>query len=180
MPVIKGVNIIALKKLVKERGELFETTYLDKLSPKGRELYDSVIATTWVKSEDETELMVTGAKQLFPGDPKPMVQLGRALANQNMTGIYKIFLKIPTIPFIIKRVANIWSSFYQEGKAEVISVQDHSLTMQVTELPDIEDYQTDITCGYILELLDITGSKNASVNYDGSDPKAFKWHISWQ
>ncbi len=86
---------------------------------------------------------------------------------------------IPTIPFIIRRVASIWNSFYQEGKASVTDAAENSLTMQVAELSEIEDYQTEITCGYILELLDMTSAKNASVKYDGSDPGIFKWHVSW-
>ncbi len=179
MPIIKATNLLALKKLLQKNDETSEQTVLSKLSPKGADTYNSVIATSWIPSDDEKEIMAEGAKHLFPDDPDRMILLGRALAESTMTGIYRIFIKIPTISFIIKRVASIWNTFYKKGKARVIDVQSNSLTMQVTELLDIEDYQTEITCGYIHELLELTGAKNVSVKFDGTDRNDLKWYVSW-
>ncbi len=180
MPIIKATNLVALKELIKKQGPTSEEEFLSKLSSKAVSFYDSVLATNWISSDDEKEIMLEGARHLFPDDIKRMTQLGRELAKHNMTGIYKIFIKIPTIPFIIKRTAALWNSFFKEGKAEVVDVLENSLTLQVAELPDIEDYETEMTCGYILELLDMTGAENGFVKYDSKDPKVYKWHVKWR
>ena len=179
MPIVKATNLLALKKLIKMKGETGEQEFLNRLSPKGIGLYNRAIATDWISSDDSREIFIEGAKQLFPNDPKRMIRVGRTIAKQNMTGVYRIFLKIPTISFILKRVASLWRTFYKKGNPMVKGLKDKSLILQVDDFPDMEDFHVDLTSGYILQLLEMTGAKNVSVKYDGKNPNSIKWNVSW-
>lgn len=179
MPIVKATNICALKKLIKQKGDSIENDLLCKLSPTSTELYHRVIATDWISSDESREIFIEGARLLFPNNPERMVLLGRTIAQLNMNGVYKIFIKIPKISFIIKRVAVMWNTFYKDGKAHVTDLKDNSLIIQVDDFPDFEDFHVGLTRGYMLELLNMTGAKDGSVRFDDKKPSTIKWHVSW-
>jgi len=179
MPYIKPSNLIKLKEIVRGRGDAFEREFLDKLPAEVVQLYKFPALKPWIPSSLEVHIMQRAAELFFPDSAHRMRDLAHMLAQMTMTGIYRVFLAIPTPTFVIKRVAQIWRLFYQHGHARIIDTHDGGATLEVVELPDLEDYQKEFIAGYVAATLELANAGDVRVTFDGSNPAAWRWVITW-
>jgi uncharacterized protein (TIGR02265 family) len=180
MPNTKGTDVIALRKILQERGPEFERGFQQSLNPELRELYINIMATSWTPVEKQTALYAAAAQALYPGDPEPLRQLGRAMAQRSFTGIYKIFLRLPTIQFIMSRTAEVWRTYYDAGEAAVENMANHQGEFVVRKFPELPRQMREVICGHLSVILELTGAKQSAVTLVDKDPNAWRWQIAWQ
>ncbi|NLZ44725.1 MAG: DUF2378 family protein [Clostridia bacterium] len=180
MNKVKAVNSVTLKKWLEEKEPHFAEELAASLSPETRQIYQSLLAVQWLTTDAEKEILQNGARLLFPGDPEAMERLGHFLAHQTMTGIYRLFLTIPSIHFVLRRVASMWSTFYQSGVASLKEVSPRRICLVVKDFAEMEPYQQKMTTGYIQAITELTGIKKAQVSFNGQDPQAWEWQITWE
>ena len=156
-----------------------EQTFLEKLSPSDRELYTRSLPVSWIPVQEDPEDMGVAAELLFPDNPLQLQHLGILSAPEQIQGIYQIFFKIPTVAFIMKRVAQVWRFNFDTGQAMVENVQNQSLEIVIKDFPDLPAYLREFLCGYYMGVIEITGAKNLRVTKHEKDPQAWRWMIQW-
>lgn len=178
---LKATDIVALRKIVRARGAEMEKVLLDSLSPEAKAGYENALATSWVSQAVEKEIMEACTRQLFPKEIAGLRQLGKLLAQHNLTGIYKVFLRIPTIEFVIKRVADLWKMFFQKGSAKAEIVAPRQGVLAVYDYPELMPYQREVIAGYIHGVLELAGARQVQVSLLPSDAaSAWKWEVTWE
>jgi hypothetical protein len=177
MPKTKGTDVMALRKLLQERGPEFEQAFVAALTPELAELYRTILHFTWTPVEKQTELYAAAAAALYPGHPEPMRELGRAMALQTFSGIYKIFLRLPTMSFIMSRTAQMWQTYYDAGEASVENFTGKTGTLLVRKFPELPRKMREVVCGHLQVLIEATGAKHVRVQLLDSDPNAWRWEI---
>jgi|SRR5690554_1928453 hypothetical protein len=176
--MVKAANSLTLKKWLEENKPDLVKELEDSLSPEARKVYQSVLAVQWLPADVEKEILRAGARLLFPGDPNALERLGHLLAHQTMTGMYRFFLSTPTLEFVLRRVPNLWSAFFQSGMASLKEVSQGHMHLVVTDFAEMEPYQHQITTGYIRAIAELLGAKNVQVNFNSENPEAWEWEIT--
>ncbi len=180
MNKVKATNTLTLKKILNKKHPDLEAKLRSELSPESLNIYQYSTVSTWITDLEERDILAIGAHLLFPGHPRAMVELGRVLALETMSGLYSVFLRIPSVSFVMKRTANMWRLFNAAGNAQTDDLGPGRAVMTVTDAVDFEPYQCDLVTGYIQAVLELTGSKGISVIFDGANPAAWRWEIAWQ
>lgn len=175
----KGTDVVALREVFKLQGAAVENAFLAKLPDRLRDLYRQIVATSWSEVADQMAIYQAAAEILFPGETNRMVRLGMLLAERSFTGIYKVFLRIPTIEFILGRAARIWNSYYDKGDATVVKVSAKCAELIVQNFPDLPRPMREVANGHYEVLLKMTGARNVRISLNEDDPSTWRWRISW-
>jgi hypothetical protein len=101
------------------------------------------------------------------------------MAELSYSGIYKIFLRIPTIEFIFKRAARIWKTYFEKGDASIETVSAKCVDLVVANFPELPKPMRELANGHYLVLLQATGAKHIRIEMLDQDPNAWRWRVSW-
>lgn len=179
MNKVKATNSLTLKKILAKQHPDLEKKLHTGLSTEVQSIYDYATVSTWITDAQEKEILERGAGLLFPDHSQAMVDLGRQLALETMGGLYRVFLRIPSVSFIIKRTANLWRLFNASGNAQAEESGPGVAAIIITEATHLQKYQCDLVTGYIRAVLELTQAKNVSVIFAGGNPEAWRWDITW-
>jgi hypothetical protein len=179
MAKTKGTDVAALREVLHQRGPEVEAAVLKRMDPAARALYEKALAFDWSPVDLQMQVYLAAARHLFPDSPQPMAELGRLLANKAYGGIYKVFLRIPTVKYVMNRTAQLWSTYYDTGQATVENVTDTGLDVVVRGFPDLPAPMREMAGGHMGVLLELTGAKGGRVTVDDHDPAEWHWQLRW-
>ncbi|MBN1596155.1 hypothetical protein JW933_09540 [candidate division FCPU426 bacterium] len=177
---VKGSDVLAVKKILREKGEVIESRMLNILKPEAQRIYKEAVPTSWIPQNEESEIFCAAAEALFPGREDGIQELGRLIAKYTMSTIYKAFLRIPTVDFIIDRAGYLWDMNMGKGKTAIERHGEKQGVFKVTEYPELLPVQGKEIAGYICGILDMTRAKNPQVTFQGNNPAQWEWHIRWE
>jgi len=173
---VKGTDLVVIKTMLKEKNSGGLESFLLELTPETRGLFQTIMPTTWVPSQAASEIMEKAARALYPGRPDDLEQLGRDCARHAFNGIYKTFLRISSLAFLLNRVPLVWNMYHSAGKA-VITVSDEKsgATLVVTGAPDVQVQTLRLVSGFSMQALEMAGAKNLSCQLTTQNPQAWQW-----
>ncbi len=180
MAKTKGTDIVALRRYFRELGPESEKRFYQTLSPEVQNLYDTILATSWTEVEKQMAIYQAAADFLFPGDTVPMTSLGKLLAKRSFSGVYRFFLRVPSIQFIFKRAANIWRAYYNTGNAAVKEISPRTIELVVNNFPDMPRPMREMAMGHYRVILETAGAKNIRMDMLDNNPQAWRWRVSWE
>lgn len=180
MARIKGTRYMLMRSLIQERGPEFARRYRERLAPVERERLDASMPVSWVDLKDipdQGNLIDTAADMFFPGRADGVQQVAGMLAKAGLGGIYKIFMAIPSVEYVIRRVAKLWHTYNDTGEASVEEFTGTSGVIVVRNFPDMPLLQRQYLEGFIRGVLEMTRAKSIEIRRDEADPQAWKWHV---
>jgi len=176
----KGTNLTFLSKLLKTYGQPALEAFDARLTPEQRKAFADALPVSWVPVEQVAGLFEAAAAIIHPDDPEGVRKLGRALAQDNLSGIYQSLLKMATIPFAIGQVALLWRIYQDHGRARAEQVKgEKRAVLTVEEYEDLPVAIQEEIAGYVIGVGEMVGAKNIRVVRDASNPAALKWNITW-
>ncbi len=179
MHKVKGADLVAARELVNLAGPDAERSMLGRVSPELRQVYTSALPSSWIPIEQITPLYEAAAAVLFPGAADAFVQLGKAMARKTYKGLYRTFLSIPSMAFLVRMSATMWSSYHDAGKAKVESLSRQGGIMVVRGAPELTRTHLDAVAGHLTFLAENCGCKSVRVLVDDRDPGAWRWVARW-
>jgi hypothetical protein len=177
---VKATDIVIIREMFKERGDKDINALAAVLKPETLKTLKSVLAIAWVPLEVEAEILQAASKVFFPNDPRPLYQLGYKVSGKNFTGIYKFFLRIPSVSFIIKNITSTYNTLLDKGAARIDGWTSNGCTFVISGLPEFSTAHREYTCGMITCVLELAGCKNVKVEKEHNNPNDWKWMISWK
>ncbi|MBN1596360.1 hypothetical protein JW933_10580 [candidate division FCPU426 bacterium] len=171
----KGSTIVVLKKLIQKTKPDQEQALVQSLSPPARIIYESAMASGWVPMEKESEIILAGARLFFPQNPEKLYDMSKLIAKHSFQGLYKAFLRIPSLPFVLKALAVLWRTFYKKGDASHQSLGPGQGVIRVRNFPELTPEQREEVRGFIAGILELLQVKNPRVEVDVSVPDAWGW-----
>jgi len=81
------------------------------------------------------------SKLFFPNDQRSLFKLGYKVAGKQFTGVYKFFLRIPSVSFIIKNVSSTFNTMNDKGSARVDKLSSNGATFVISDLPELKPVQ---------------------------------------
>jgi len=168
-----------VKRLLRDR-QIEEEALLARLTPDAKSVFTTAAMTSWVPRQYADEITATAAIVLFADQPRPVYELGRAQARNDLTGIYKILLRVVSVEFAMGQTAKLWSTYHNRGQARAEKQPDRSVgAVVVNDYPDFSEVQIESTAGYIHGLLELTGAAEVKVHPNTRDRRAIRFETSW-
>ncbi|MRR06613.1 MAG: hypothetical protein EG828_06670 [Deltaproteobacteria bacterium] len=163
---IKGTSIISMKKFVYQR---FGQDGLDRLLaglPQGSKelLGGTVLANNWYPARDGMFVPTEAVCRLFyGGDPKGAWEVGAFSAQDSLRGIYRFFVRIATVPFLLQKTSSVFSTYYTPGKMEVAENTPRRILLRMTGVDESHPLFEARVAGYLHGALQVCGNEDHTV-----------------
>jgi hypothetical protein len=178
MPNTKGTNVVSVRRLLQAAAQ--EDAVLAQLTREDLESYRETLAVGWVSDVFIARLFAVAAPALYPREPKPIRQLGRTIAQDNLTGVYRVMLRIVSIPFAIERAGSLWRTYNDTGEATISRFGDEPRArMTITGYERFPDECLDETAGYIEGVALLCGAKVADAHPSRPTADSFAFDVTW-
>ena len=159
--------------------------WLDKLSPEvARTFRFNLSASGWYPLHEYLVEPTEAYCYMFHnGDMKGAWEQGKFNADYSLNGMYKIFMKLGSVEFIMNRAVKILPAFYKPSALEVLEAGGNSCVVRITEFPEINKLIEYRLAGWLDGALKIHGCRNGRVEIsesiaDGGHSTDF--HLTWE
>ncbi len=121
--LVKGSAITSRERWVRERhGPAGEAEVRAALDPKHRAILEAgVLRSAWVPFELFIDLNVTIDRIFGQGDYTLCKEIAYYGAKLNLPTLYRIFFRVGSLAFVLKRAARMWDVHYSTGRLSVTS-----------------------------------------------------------
>lgn len=166
MMQVKGSAIAPMPKFITEKhGESGCQRWLDALTPDAKQVYSGrIMANNWYPFK---ELMVEPTAKMcelfYGGNVRGATEAGRYSADIGLTGVYKIFVKVGSPDFIMKRASSIMAGYYTPSQLNVIESGPGKAVIHITQFPEPSTLVEARISGWMQRALEINGCKNVMV-----------------
>lgn len=163
---VKGTSLIATEKFIKHRfgSEGFER-FLQALPQPSKELFSStVLSPNWYHIEDAFyRPMETVCRLFYEGKARGARDMGRFSALDSLKGVYKVFARIASVDFVLKKTANIFVTYYRPGMMEVAERGDRRIILRMSGIGLPHVLLEERICGYLEGALEVCGESEGRV-----------------
>jgi hypothetical protein len=163
---VKGTAIITIPLFIKERfGEGELNQWIDTLTPEARKVYQaSVLVSSWYPLK---ELLIEPLRKMcdlfYAGDRNGAKESGRFSADYSLKGIYKIFVKLGSPEFMLRRAGTILPIYYAPSEMKVLECRRGQGIMQITKFSDMDQVLEIRIAGWMERALEISGGKQPNI-----------------
>jgi hypothetical protein len=163
---VKGTAIRAIPEFIAAKfGKEGLNQWLNSLTENARKVYGgSILAGGWYPV---TEVMVEPTRKMcelfFRGDLKGAREGGRFSAEKGLKGVYRIFVKLGSPEFLIRKASLIFSSYYEPSEMKVVAQEDRKAVVHITKFPEPSAMIENRIVGWMEKALEISGCKRVDI-----------------
>lgn len=120
--LIKGVGVKNLQDYIKENFPEKYNEWVDKLPPKSKKIFSGVIfLNEWFEMQDSVlEPSKIASQMFYDGDyDKFLYTTGQYNGYKNLNGVYKLFIKIASVEYVLKKASLVFKTYYSKGSINV-------------------------------------------------------------
>jgi hypothetical protein len=177
---VKATDLVTLRKELTERDGETLAKVRARMPSDLRAVFDGAVASSWIPDPELVAIYGHFCAVLFPGALAPFTHLGRRVGRQSYTGVYRVFLAIPSTTFVIGRAAAMWATYHSTGKATVEEITSHSADYVVRGADPIRREMIDYITGHVLAIAELTRAQDARVAAKLDEPGVLRWVIRWK
>lgn len=132
---VKGSAVTSRVRYIREHAdEAVYQSIKEQLAPAHRALLDTgILPHAWVPFELFVDLNVNADAVLGTGDLSLCREMGRFGATVTLPTLYRIFLRLGSVGFILRKASRLWSVHYDSGALEV-EMGDHRARLTIRDL----------------------------------------------
>ncbi|MBN1594870.1 hypothetical protein JW933_02985 [candidate division FCPU426 bacterium] len=177
----RAIGVVYIRKVLQGRGQDIEQEWLETLTAEEKKYYQAVIADDWSPIQVLDVLYQKAAAFLYPGNADGLWELGRAMAEYHLSGIYKIFVSLATTAFLVRQTPKLWRCYHRLGRVGVDwKAGEQYGKMTVEDYPELPEAFRSLLTGYITGALHVVGNREVAVMHAADDPHAWKWLATWK
>ena len=179
-PPTKAVGIHGQRGLIDERGAAVDQQLSLALGPADHQVFRHALAVSWVPVETTVRIYEACGRILFPAEKDVLFEVGLGMAKANMSTIYKAFMRVSTVPYVLSQAARLWGTYHAVGTATASQVEGaNEVVFVVRDYPACPPVMRRTLRGYVAGLAEMVGIRSPRVALDESVPAAWKWTITW-
>jgi hypothetical protein len=165
-------------------GEAAAAQVLARLSEPSRQTITFALASGWYPVELVGELMAAIRAELERNDPKIIVTVSRESAKATFNRVYKLFFKLGSPAFIVRRVASVWSTIVSAGSLAVVEHGDRHLVVRLTDFAyQNPDYCGQRLLGWFCAPLELSGCELVEAEHTACTAHGAphcEWRFAWR
>jgi hypothetical protein len=178
MPQVKAAAVVYIKQTLEKMKGNGEARLIHALSQQDAASYRAALPVTWLPVPTIQAIYEGAARILYPGSPTGLRQLGHDSARASYTGVYRMLLRLMTIPYLLEKAALLWKNHHSDGDVTVERISERSAAMVVRSYPTLADPIREVVAGYLAALLEFAGARNPQVKRDDRST-TWRWIVSW-
>lgn len=159
--LVKGVVIKPIHRFVKERYPAQYERWKAELSAESRTVLEHGIVTSWYPLEramiEPTQVLCDLVAE--PADDVAW-EIGRYSADFALRGIFRIFVRLGSPAFIIKRASHVFSTYYTNAVLRVLDSSSHHATLCLLEFPEPNHLVERRIGGYMERAVELSGGRD--------------------
>lgn len=157
---IKGVGLRGLLKYIKSHHQPGVGPIIEKLPGPEKEIFASPILTSnWYPYSAFAELLKIMDAEMGTGDMMLCRKYGEDAGSLDLNSIFKVFLKVGSPQFIIKRSDWFWKQYYRPGGMEVPETTDTMVKIRIVNFPIVR-HHCKVMEGWMEKSIEMSGAKN--------------------
>ncbi|MBN2893056.1 MAG: hypothetical protein JXL97_14400 [Bacteroidales bacterium] len=165
---IKGTSVSNVISFVETNYTNKVELFKEKLPEKSRELYDNpVFSSNWYDLDDAYLNPILTIANVFYNNEKIKAanDVGKYSALRALKGVYKIFVQISSVDFVLKRATRIFSTYYAEpAKIEVSEANKNNIVVTILGFDESQILIFDAISGWINGLMSIVSKREYFVD----------------
>jgi hypothetical protein len=173
----RGIGVVFARRTARAAG--VETKVIQELPTAARDTFVKANMSGWVPIEHATDIFDRVAPLLYASSENAIRELGRALARDNLGGAYKHFVRMISVPLLIKQTALLWRAYHDAGRPEVERVDSNRVVLRVYDYPDLPVRFRECMCGWIEQAVAMTGGKDVCVTTSDQN-SVHMWCMTWK
>jgi hypothetical protein len=184
MSKIKGSTIISRLKYAEVRGaSQTKDAVIQKLSPDFQDkIKIGILMAAWYPFEYYSQLHRAIDQVMGKGDLAVLLDVGKYSAELAVHGVTKIFFKLGSPEFILKRASAVWHQHYTSGLMEPIFGEKKTVTLLVKEFEEDSNELLVTVAGWIKRVMELSGGRNVTIDYKKFPEAAgiaYQYNIKW-
>lgn len=109
-------------------------------------------------------------------------KLGRASSDYGLNTVYRIFMKLGSPEYILKKAPLVWKSYYSQGTFKICQSTPVSAVVQIVEVTLPHSAICGRITGWMERTLELSGARNISIVHTSCGLKGQgieEWHSHW-
>jgi len=162
---IKGIGYKAELQFVRSNyGEETLGRILASLSEEDRAILQGrVLTSDWYPQAPLERFRQAVARHAADADLRVIEEMGRFSAEFALTGIYRVFLAVLSPGWGIKKAGNLFSKYFDGGKASVVEHGPKDVSVRISDWPDASATLCVLIKGYFEKSLELAGARMVAV-----------------
>lgn len=173
----RGIGVVFARRTARSAG--VESTLTQRLPLAIRDTLVRANMSGWVPMEHATAIFDTVAPLVFTTSENAIREFGRALAQDNLGGAYKHFVRMMSVSFLMKQTALMWRAYHNAGRPVVETLATNHVELHVFDYADLPERFCECMSGWIERAVEMTGGKNVRVTKSAIDGVNI-WGVTWK
>jgi hypothetical protein len=168
MVEIKGSVLNDSIKAVKTHfGDQAYDTIVGLLKGDTRALFEhaSILATKWYPLDAFVEFLEMDIKVTAQGNEQELIKRSEAICEQQLRGIYKVFIRLGTPQFVLNRLSIVHQTYFRGVDATVTLQSTANASVKYTGFSKQHRLIGFSIIGFYRKSLEISGAKNITAKF---------------
>jgi hypothetical protein len=185
MVEVKGSVVSDSIKAVKAHfGDQAYNSIVDQLKGETRALFEraSILSSSWYSLDAFTEFLEMDIKVTAKGNEQELVTRAEAVIEQQLSGIYKMFVRFGTPQFVLNRISVIHQTYFRGVGVSMSMPTANRAVLKYTGFAKQHRLIGFTIIGFYRKALEISGAKDVNANYTTfiEEGKGYcELHLSW-
>jgi hypothetical protein len=167
MTGIKGTALIDTIKAIKARaGEAELAKILQHLDGEAKTIFESpILPSAWYPLDAFVDFLEADIRETAGGDREALIARSEKVIEAQLRGIYKIFIKLGSPEFVIKRISAVHSTYFK-GIQIIPELEDSNrAVIKYVGFKSGHEIMAYVIVGFYRKALEICGAKQVAVNF---------------
>lgn len=158
----KGTNLLLIEAFVRQRfGSNGWERVLAALSELDRATLGEVVAVGWY--DFELQLRLLRAADGVLGDGSLATEFGRFEAEEDLTKIHRLFLRLASPAFVLEKSGEYWNRFYSAGHWDVSRQGERAATAVLCDVDPADELFCRYLTAYVTRMFELIGARSPAV-----------------
>lgn len=175
----KGSNMHHMRTWVTARGESAWAELLSTMSPSDHEELLGLVPVGWYDLELQHRLLRAIDTRFGTGSGSLVRAIGRFEADQDLTIVHRMFLRLANPAYVLEKAGDYWSRFYDTGTWTVRRESKNRASGVLVGIRPFDPFFAQYLEAYIERMWELVGAKSLQVR---AHLDADQFHIegSWR
>ena len=138
---VKGIAVKSIKEYIKENYPEKYDEWIEAMPEASKKIHQDLIYASKLYSVIDAVLKPTETAAILfdKGDAEKMAyNMGKYSGMKALKSIYKIFVKITSLDFVLKRITSMYSTYYDSGAVKLTHRDDKTAKFLILGLNEAE------------------------------------------
>lgn len=164
---IKGTAVLDALEAIKARaGEAELEKIISRLDPETQEIFRRPISrSSWYSCDAFSHFLEADIRESAGGNEQELVRRAEAVTEKQLSGIYKMFVRLGSPEFVIRRIAAVHSTYFDGVQIIPEMKGSNAATIQYVGFSSNHRIIGFIILGFFRKALEISGAKKINVHF---------------